>query len=300
MRALAASVAISERAGAVLREVMASGDLGIIDKGGQNNLQTIADKKAQLLIVSSLMKQLPSAKIIGEEDDDCDYSSDDAQSMVTGETSPEVLALACPEDLTSIKEEDLVIWVDPLDGTKEFTQGRKQDVTVLIGIAAYGNAVGGVIYQPWYSQKEGGENTGRVMWGAVGLGAHGFTRTEPPADRKVITTTRSHMQKSVQDAIDSCKPDSLIQIGGSGSKCVLVADGTADAYLFASPGTKKWDTCAGDAIIKALGGTMTDVHGGPIKYHADVEFPNKKGVLATIRNHEFYLSKIPSDIMERK
>eukprot|EP00116_Pleurobrachia_bachei_P019313 sb/3479575/ len=192
--------------------------------------------------------------------------------------------------------------VDPLDGTKEFTQGRKQDVTVLIGIAAYGNAVGGVIYQPWYSQKEGVENKGRVMRGQVGLGAaiSGFRRLASPLEIEVITTTRSHMQKKVEDAIDSCKPDSLIQIGGSGSKCVLVADGTADAYLFASPGTKKWDTCAGDAIIKALGGTMTDVHGGPIKYHADVEFPNKKGVLATIRNHEFYLSKIPSDIMERK
>ena len=37
-----------------------------------------------------------------------------------------------------------------MDGTKEYTEGRKQDVTVLIGIAVHGEAVAGVIYQPWY------------------------------------------------------------------------------------------------------------------------------------------------------
>ena len=43
-----------------------------------------------------------------------------------------------------------MLQVDPLDGTKEYTEGRKQDVTVLIGIAAHGKAVGGVIYQPFF------------------------------------------------------------------------------------------------------------------------------------------------------
>ena len=59
MRVVAAATTIAERAGGVLREIMASGKLGIVDKGGLNNLQTEADRKAQLLIVSSLMAQFP-------------------------------------------------------------------------------------------------------------------------------------------------------------------------------------------------------------------------------------------------
>ena len=33
------------------------------------------------------------------------------------------------------------------------------------------------------------------------------------------------------------------------------------AYVFASPGCKKWDTCAPEALLKAKGGTLTDMHG---------------------------------------
>ena len=65
------------------------------------------------------------------------------------------------------------------------------------------------------------------------------------------------------------------------------------------PGTKKWDTCAGEAIIKALGGKMTDVFGKPIQYGADASYPNKTGVLAAMRDFDFYVSKIPANIMDR-
>jgi len=36
----------------------------------------------------------------------------------------EILKMQCPEELCSIKEEDLVVWVDPLDGTAEYTEGN--------------------------------------------------------------------------------------------------------------------------------------------------------------------------------
>lgn len=35
-----------------------------------------------------------------------------------------VLAHELPAKYASIKEEDIVVWVDPLDGTAEFTQGK--------------------------------------------------------------------------------------------------------------------------------------------------------------------------------
>lgn len=37
---------------------------------------------------------------------------------------PEILKKKCPDTLEDITEEDVVVWVDPLDGTSEYTQGK--------------------------------------------------------------------------------------------------------------------------------------------------------------------------------
>ena len=50
-------------------------------------------------------------------------------------------------------------------------------------------------------------------------------------------------------------------MGGCSHKTMLVVEGGVDAYMFLNPGTKKWDTCAGDAIIRAAGGLMTNING---------------------------------------
>ena len=36
-------------------------------------------------------------------------------------------------------------------------------------------------------------------------------------------------------------------------------------------GCKKWDTCAPEAILHALGGKLTDIKGEKYKYHTGVE-----------------------------
>lgn len=66
----------------------------------------------------------------------------------------------------------------------------------------------------------------------------------------------------------------------------------AHAYVFASIGCKKWDTCAPEAILHALGGKLTDIHGKPILYHANAVRKNMGGVLATIANHQWYVDRI--------
>ena len=65
----------------------------------------------------------------------------------------------------------LVVWVDPLDGTSEFTQGLLDHVTVLIGVAWKGKSIGGVIHQPYFNYQNTGAELGRTMWGLIGLGS---------------------------------------------------------------------------------------------------------------------------------
>lgn len=79
---------------------------------------------------------------------------------------------------------------------------------------------------------------------------------------------------------------------------LLLIEGKAHAYIFASPGCKKWDTCASEAVLHALGGTLTDVRGKQYQYHRTVEQQNYGGVLATSagQSHSWYLDKVPDQI----
>ena len=51
---------------------------------------------------------------------------------------------------------------------------------------------------------------------------------------------------------------------------MLLIEGKAHAYVFPSPGCKKWDTCAPEAVLHAMGGKLTDIHGNLYDYHKDV------------------------------
>lgn len=64
MRLMASSVSIAAFAGSIIRKVLRSGKLGIIDKG-VNDLQTQADRSVQHCIVNSLSKKFPGICIIG-------------------------------------------------------------------------------------------------------------------------------------------------------------------------------------------------------------------------------------------
>jgi len=79
---------------------------------------------------------------------------------------------------------------------------------------------------------------------------------------------------------------------------LLLIEGKAHAYIFASPGCKKWDTCAPEAVLHAIGGKLTDIHGNAFQYHTTVKKQNTGGVLGTARASEmdWYLSKIPEDV----
>lgn len=187
MRLVASSVKVAETAGTVIKKITSGADLKIIDKGtnGKKDLQTEADRAAQFCIEQSLQKKFENKlTIVGEEE------ITSAVPNIELDVSSEVLALAkqCPSEFISASPDDIVVWVDPLDGTSEFARAALTNsrmffsnlikrllfiallvqVTVLIGITLKGRSVAGVIHQPFY-----GEN-GRTIWAVDGLGVHGI------------------------------------------------------------------------------------------------------------------------------
>lgn len=55
---------------------------------------------------------------------------------------------------------------------------------------------------------------------------------------------------------------------------------------------KKWDTCAGNAILNALGGRMTDLENKEIIYGSADDVVNNNGILATLSNHDYFIEKV--------
>ncbi|KAJ2953352.1 hypothetical protein O0L34_g942 [Tuta absoluta] len=334
VRVLASSVSVAGRAGKIVRDVMSKGELGIVEKG-KDDYQTEADRSAQKCIIASLTAQYPKLTIIGEEDA-LENEGETLSDWIANEADKEVLKLECPPDLHGVREEDVVVWVDPLDGTSEYTQGALmlkrnpwerwkmylshpfismkwylsllqshygflEHVTVLIGISVNEKPVAGVIHQPYYKSTVGEQKiTGRTIWGLHGVGVGGYTPAPPPSSL-IVTTTRTHSNPLVERALAILNAAQILRVGGAGYKVIQLLEGVASVYVFASPGTKKWDTCAPEAVLAAAGGKLTDLCGNPYKYGAGETKANKTGVLAAVNHelHSYALGLMPQELKDK-
>jgi 3'(2'), 5'-bisphosphate nucleotidase len=186
-----------------------------------------------------------------------------------------------PEELRCVPSEELLLWIDPLDGTGEFIRKKFDSVTIMIGVSWKGFPIAGVIHQP---------HTNSTVWGVVGVGAFGFQRKQPPSERKKVVTTRLHFSYNMLKVLEVIKPTEIQKCGGAGGKFLRVLRGDADAYIHADVGTKKWDSCAGDAIIRAAGGMVTDMYGNDIDYSDPSLIHNRNGLAVTLGvNHNEYI-----------
>ena len=53
-------------------------------------------------------------------------------------------------------------------------------------------------------------------------------------------------------------------------KAAFLLDGKGHAYVSPKTEGKKWDICAPEAILKAIGGNLTNIHGQPYQYDKEV------------------------------
>jgi 3'(2'), 5'-bisphosphate nucleotidase len=151
------------------------------------------------------------------------------------------------------------VWiVDPLDGTREFSELGREDWAVHVAL--------------WQS--------GALVAGAVALPAQGVTLATPdpappPAHsgepRIVVSRTRPPaVALQVRDQLNG----TLVEMGSAGAKVAAVIQGLADIYVHAG-GQYEWDSAAPVAVARAAGLHTSRIDGSPLEYNrADPLLPD--------------------------
>ena len=266
-------------AGKTIKEVHESGDLGKQLKG-EDDPFTIADVKVQTLVIKSLRNVWPDIKIIGEEG--IAYEGDlgvDPTKFTTDKVSADLFKDAPYQD---VDLNDSIVWIDPLDGTQGFVEGKLDGVTTLIGIATKGKASVGVVgkyFTKNADQADKYDYTPRCFFGMSDYNKSyvmDYLKNDEikelkaiypeNKDRLIFCVTYHHMTQDLQEKINKCKPDGQVNTGGSGGKVLYVIEGMADCYFYPKNGCKRWDICPLDAILNSLGGSLVNKYGKPYTY----------------------------------
>lgn len=199
-----------------------------------------ADAAAEAILIDGLRRIMPGTCVVSEE------------AGTTG----------APFDPRSV-----FALVDPLDGTREFLAGR-DEFTVNLAIIAGRSPVIGILAAP---------ACGRLWRGVVGRGAERLDFDDETAGPAAPVAVRRWSAKHPLALVSRSHPDAASaaflagipgitqEAFGSALKFCRLAEGGADLYARLSP-TCEWDIAAGDALLTAAGGLMTDASGHPIRY----------------------------------
>lgn len=144
------------------------------------------------------------------------------------------------------------LWIiDPLDGTREYGEGR-DDWAVHVGLAVEGIAVVGAVALP-----------GRDEVHSTLQPLH--LADAPKRPRMVVS--RSRPSPDCLNVANILQAE-LIEMGSAGAKAMAVLRGEADIYLH-SGGQYEWDSCAPAAVAAAHGLHVSRANGKPLKYGSD-------------------------------
>ncbi|HEU0070642.1 MAG TPA: 3'(2'),5'-bisphosphate nucleotidase CysQ [Alphaproteobacteria bacterium] len=228
--------ALARRAG---DEVMRVYEAGFTVKAKADDTPvTEADEAAEAVILPRLAELLPGVPAISEED------------AAKGNCPP----------LNGTR-----FWaVDPLDGTKEFIR-RTGEFSVNIGLIDGGRPALGIIYAPVTRMLYAATGPGTAFRQADGRPREAIAARTAPADGLVVLASRSHDNyQALRDKLASLHVRERRKLGSSLKFC-LIAEGEADLYLRYGP-TSEWDTAAGQAILEAAGGNVTQLDGSAMIY----------------------------------
>ncbi|MEA3011582.1 MAG: 3(2), 5-bisphosphate nucleotidase [Sphingomonadales bacterium] len=151
------------------------------------------------------------------------------------------------------------VWiVDPLDGTREYTEGRA-DWAVHVALAVGGAPLVGAVAVP---------ARGRVFRSDQVAMPASASRARPIM---LVSRTRPPVEAGAVAAMLGAE---LVAMGSAGAKAMAVVVGEADVYYHAG-GQHEWDNCAPAAVALAAGLHASRLDGSALVYNrADTNVPD--------------------------
>ena len=162
------------------------------------------------------------------------------------------------------------LWVlDPLDGTKDFIQGT-QNYAMHLALNYKRKPYIGIVLIPekdelWISYEE-------KIWCES---RDGNIRKQNMSETNIlekmtIVTSKNHRNQKLKDLIEKINFKKTILMGSIGCKVASIIRGESDIYIALSlPGKtapKDWDFAAPEAILKAAGGSITNIDNEELVY----------------------------------
>jgi 3'(2'), 5'-bisphosphate nucleotidase len=217
-----------------------------VDRKADSSPVTEADRESEAILVAAIGRAAPGVPVVAEE-------------AVSAGQIPTI--------------GDTFFLVDPLDGTREFIEGRG-DFTINIALIQDGRPVFGIVYAPALSRFYGTAAADRAVLADVApdsaaqrlddLGARRIQAREADPNALVALASRSHLNSETEAWLAQYQVASYKQAGSSLKFCVVAA-GEADVYPRLGP-TCEWDTAAAHAVLLAAGGRVTTLEGEPLRY----------------------------------
>jgi len=209
-----AAVELAGQAGTALLDLRGGGLTG-------KELGNEGDRRSHRLLMARLADRFPDDRIRSEEAD---------RSEVLGSQSGRV-------------------WIiDPLDGTREYSEGR-EDWAVHVALAVDGEPVVGAVALP-------------AMGLVLGTGSPPTLVAPRAVPRMVVSRTRP---PDFVPAVAERLGAETVPMGSAGAKIAAVIRGEAEIYLHAG-GQYEWDSAAPVAVALAMGIHATRLDGSPLRY----------------------------------
>ncbi|XP_075682337.1 Golgi-resident adenosine 3',5'-bisphosphate 3'-phosphatase [Rhinoderma darwinii] len=291
---LAVSVKAAELGGVEVKAVRESNKLNENSKGktreGADEKLTRGDLLSNKKMANLITSSFPGVQVNTEEH----LSEEDKEAVYWNRGIPNEIK-EIVKNPKFVSSESITIWIDPLDATHEYTENLVNYVTTMVCVAVNGKPIIGVIHKPF---------TGYTAWAMVDGGSNAKTRASYNDKTPTIIVSRSH-SGAVKDVTRRSfgNQTKILSAGGSGYKVLSLLDvtgndqETADVYIHDTY-IKKWDICAGNAILSALGGHMTNLKGEDIIYTGSDG--NEGGLLASIgMDHDALVEKLSSKITSK-
>jgi 3'(2'), 5'-bisphosphate nucleotidase len=146
------------------------------------------------------------------------------------------------------------VWiVDPLDGTREFSEPPRDDWAVHVALWQDGELVAGAVAQPALGETFSTGDPAVVPPHTSGRPRIAVSRSRPPA-----------FVAALAEELDA----ELVPMGSAGVKVMSVVRDVADAYVHAG-GQYEWDNAAPVAVARAAGLFCSRVDGSELVYNND-------------------------------